>query len=166
MVKRDRAPQGVEPVKSEDGNDEVEEEGQSFLRKYVRAKSMSAPSPVAFVLILLLRIYTAVVHRSAYRCDELIRRGRRRACRRSWWCSRYSCCRWKKIIKRRDEEGQSCIINLVACSTLVITTSYKPRQKRGDPEVSLESCLYTIKLVCSSPVPVSFLNAALGGGGH
>lgn len=36
MVKRDRAPQGVKPVKSEDGNDEPEEESQSFLRKYVR----------------------------------------------------------------------------------------------------------------------------------
>ncbi|CAI5711034.1 hypothetical protein KXD40_008333 [Peronospora effusa] len=34
VVKRDRAPQGVEPVKSEDGNDEAEEESQSFLRKY------------------------------------------------------------------------------------------------------------------------------------
>ncbi|KAG1706075.1 hypothetical protein DVH05_002637 [Phytophthora capsici] len=33
-VKRDRAPQGVKPVKSEDGNDEPEEENQSFLRKY------------------------------------------------------------------------------------------------------------------------------------
>ncbi|OWZ10669.1 Ubiquitin family protein [Phytophthora megakarya] len=34
VVKRDRAPQGVKPVKSEDGNDEPEEENQSFLRKY------------------------------------------------------------------------------------------------------------------------------------
>ncbi|KAG7377981.1 hypothetical protein PHYPSEUDO_010714 [Phytophthora pseudosyringae] len=34
VVKRDRAPQGVKPVKSEDANDEPEEEGQSFLRKY------------------------------------------------------------------------------------------------------------------------------------
>ncbi|KAL4088276.1 hypothetical protein PRIC1_012700 [Phytophthora ramorum] len=34
VVKRDRAPQGVKPVKSEDGNDEPEEESQSFLRKY------------------------------------------------------------------------------------------------------------------------------------
>ncbi|KAE8877940.1 hypothetical protein PF005_g13899 [Phytophthora fragariae] len=33
-VKRERAPQGVKPVKSEDGNDEPEEESQSFLRKY------------------------------------------------------------------------------------------------------------------------------------
>jgi len=37
VVKRDRAPQGVKPVKSEDGSDEPEEESQSFLRKYVRA---------------------------------------------------------------------------------------------------------------------------------
>ncbi|ETK90453.1 hypothetical protein, variant [Phytophthora nicotianae] len=34
VVKRDRAPQGVKPVKSEDGNDEPEEENQSFLRRY------------------------------------------------------------------------------------------------------------------------------------
>ncbi|KAF4146864.1 hypothetical protein GN958_ATG03943 [Phytophthora infestans] len=34
VVNRDRAPQGVKPVKSEDGNDEPEEENQSFLRKY------------------------------------------------------------------------------------------------------------------------------------
>ncbi|CAH0521714.1 unnamed protein product [Peronospora belbahrii] len=34
VVKRNRAPQGVEPVKSEDGNDDAEEETQSFFRKY------------------------------------------------------------------------------------------------------------------------------------
>lgn len=34
VVKRDRAPQGVKPVQSEDGSDEPEEQSQSFLRKY------------------------------------------------------------------------------------------------------------------------------------
>ncbi|RLN49242.1 hypothetical protein BBJ29_003886 [Phytophthora kernoviae] len=34
MVKRDRAPQGVKPVQSEGGEDQPEEENQSFLRKY------------------------------------------------------------------------------------------------------------------------------------
>ncbi|ETP48286.1 hypothetical protein F442_05956 [Phytophthora nicotianae P10297] len=46
VVKRDRAPQGVKPVKSEDGNDEPEEENQSFLRKYVRASEWYIILPI------------------------------------------------------------------------------------------------------------------------
>lgn len=77
-VKRDRAPQGVKPVKSEDGNDEPEEENQSFLRKYVRAvQEGSLVLYVASVLTVLWMSF-AVVHHSAYRRHESVRRRRRR----------------------------------------------------------------------------------------